>query len=387
VRIKHWIATSVFLISSLFLLSQEEQYFSGLSGSIDLDHLADFMIDGPYGDKNYQFAMRGTIHGNVGGLDVLFVPKIRQWIDNRMIFPFLDELLYRPDISRHQISLILEGFTPAYISDETELYPFAVSEGYSLTDDRPFSSFFGLKFSKDYHGHRIQAKSARKMDIKINTSLAIGFAGTGLINELQAALHRSDSFGASRPEPNLWKRDSSKDIPTGEVLPSGFPLVMYSVEAQANLFRPVSFLQVDGLGRVDAGYQTGLAAGLEIGKTKKGMRTLSSERYSNTVSPVPFLRSKELVAFNFVAGAQAEFVLYNSHLNGLFSILDRHHIGFHETKRFVFEGYASANVQLLRSVEVHVGLNARTAEFKNASRDIYYWMTLGAKLLMPRFGY
>lgn len=386
-KIKYSIITIALLFYGAFLGAQEEQYFSGISGSLDLDHLADYTIEGPFGDKNYQFAMQGTIHGRVADEDLLFVPRLRDLIDRWAVFPYLDKLLYRPDASQHQLSLILEGFTPAFVSDETPLYPFAVADGYRLADDRPFSSFFGLKFSKDYHGHRIQAKSARRMDVKISTSLSIGVAGSGLVNAFQKVLHENDAFGTSRPVPNLWKRDETKDISSGEVLPSGFPLLMYSVSAQAVLFKPVSFLQVDGLGRVDLGYQTGLAMGLEIGKTKKGVKTLSSERYSNTVTPALLHRSKEYFAFNFVVGGQARFILYDAHLNGLYNISDRHHISFYDTKKFVFEAYASANVQVLRSVEVYVGINGRTAGFKNARRNQFYWMSIGAKLLMPRFGF
>lgn len=369
------------------LSAQEEQNFSGISGSIDMDHLADFAVEGPYGDKNYQYAMRASFHGSFAGQDILQVPRLRDWLDSRLVFPYFDKLLYRPDASQHQLTLMLEGFTPAFISDMTELYPFAVSNGYSLEKDRPFSSFFGVKFSKDYIGHRIQAKSARRMDMKVSTGLAIGVAGTGMVDYFQNALHGNDAFGTSRPIPNLWRKDEAKDLPTGEVLPAGFPLFLYTVQAQTALFKPVSFFQVDAVGRVDLGYQTGTAIGIELGKSKKGSSTLSTERYTNTVSPVAFYRSKDYLAFNFTAGAQAKFVLYNAHLNGLYNILDRHYLSFHDMRKFVFEAYASANVQLLRSVEVFVGFNARTAEFKAARRDYYVWMTVGAKILMPRFGF
>lgn len=375
------------LLALNYAYTQEEQIFSGLSGSMDLDHLADFAVEGPFGDKNYQLSMRGTLHGRFAGESYMLVPQLRDWLDRQIIFPYLDKLLYRPDASQHSLSIILEGFTPAFVSDETELLPFAVADGYSLSTDRPFSSFIGVKFSKVYIGNRIQAKSARRMDLKVNTSLSLGFAGTGIIDKIQRGIHGNESFGTSRPIPNLWERDSSKEIPTGEVLPSGFPLPMYSVHAQAVIFKPVSFLQVDAVGRVDLGYQTGMAMGVELGKAKKGARTLSTDRYSNAVSPIPFHRSKQYLAFNFTVGAQARAVLYNAHLNGLYSLLDRHFISFHDMRKFVFEGYASANVQLLRSVEVSLAFNARTAEIKNSRRNQFYWISLGSKILMPRFGF
>jgi hypothetical protein len=380
----------LFFICSLCTASlyAQERDIAGFELVLDQDHYADFLLPSvlPQG-RNYTIGGRVTVFGYKTDNDKLGLPYVRKQIEGFVVKPILKDLQFRLEQLRHDISFIANGFTPTHISDETSVYNVDRRDtGYELAADRPFSSFTGFRSTRRYEGSRITATTGRKIDYALNSSFTFGVAGLGLTELVQKFFHGIDNFGTSRPVPTLWETDETKDIPTGQALPAGFPLFMYSLSVESVVFRYKKILQLQLRPDVNIGYYTNVGFGFDIGKVMKGEKFIDNLGYTDTNNFSILSVADDYFAYSLVAGGSARIVLYNAHINGLYGLGDRHFIPFNNTRKIVLEGYVGAKMQFIKYLELTASLSTRTPEIKSTNEQRnHYWATLSLKVLLNEY--
>jgi len=383
---------SLIFLFTLFLFTttaeSQERDISGFELALDQDHYADMLVPSVRKQgRNYTIGGRITVFGYDTDSDKLGLPFIRKRIEEFVVTPILKDIRFRQEELRHDISFIANGFTPTHIADDTGAY--AVDrrdEGYSLAADRPFSSFTGFRSTRRYEGNKLIATTGRKIDYALNSSFTFGVAGLGLTEFVQKLLHGIDNLGTSRPEPNLWKTDDTKSIPTGQALPPGFPLFMYSLSVESVVWKYRKILQLQLRPDVNIGYYTNVGFGFDFGKVMKGEKFIDNLGYTDTNNFSILSAADTYFAFSLVAGGSARVVLYNAHINGLYGLGDRHYIPFDDTRKIVLEGYVGGKVQVLRLVELMGSLSTRTPEIKSTNKQRnHFWATLSLKVLFNEY--
>ena len=379
----------ILVVSVLFTreaLSQERD-ISGFELALDQDHYADFLSPNVMPQsRNYTIGGRITVFGYDTDSDKLGLPFIRKKIEGFVVVPILKDLKFRQEQLRHDISFIANGFTPRHISDETSAFTAETRDGYSIAADRPFSSFTGFRSTRRYEGNKLVATTGKKIDYALNSSFTFGLAGLGLTDLVQTFFHSIDNFGTSRPVPNLWDRDSLRPFPTGQALPAGFPLFMYSLSVESVVFRYKKIFQVQLRPDVNIGYYTNVGFGFDLGKVMKGEKFIDNLGYTDTNNFSILSVADGYFAFSLVAGGSARVVLYNAHVNGLFGLGDRHFIPFDDTRRIVLEGYVGGKVQFIRYVELMASLSTRTPEIQSTNEQRnHFWATLSLKVLLNEY--
>ncbi len=377
------------MMMSFASLSGQERDIAGFEITLDQDHLADFVQEATpvmLLGRNYTIGMRVSVFGYDTDNDILGLPWVRKKIEGFAVEPILDDLGLHVEQLRHDIAFIANGFTPQHISDEIVAFDIAVSDGYNLSADRPFSSFFGFRSSRRYEGTKIGATTGKRRDYALNSSFTFGIAGVGVPELMQRFFNGIDNFGATRPVPNLWDRDSSRSIPTGQALPFGFPLPMYSLSVESVIWKPIKTFQLQLRPDINVGYYTNLGLGFDVGKVMIGERFIDNLGYTDTNNFSVLTIAKGHFAYSLVAGGSARLVLYNAHINGLFGIGDRHFIPFGDTRKIVLEGYAGGKVQLFNYVEFTASISTRTPEIKSTNDQLlHYWATLTMKVLLNEY--
>ena len=369
------------------LVQSQERDISGFELALDQDHYADFLSPNvTKQSRNYTIGGRITVFGYNTNNDKLGLPFVRKKIENFVVVPILKDLKFRQEQLRHDISFIANGFTPRHISDDTAVFRTETAEGYSIAADRPFSSFTGFRSTRRYEGNKLVATTGRKIDYALNSSFTFGLAGLGLTELVQTFFHSVDNFGTFRPVPNLWETDSSRPIPTGQALPAGFPLFMYSLSVESVVLKYKKIFQVQLRPDVNIGYYTNVGFGFDLGKVMKGEKFIDNLGYTDTNNFSILSVADGYFAFSLVAGGSARVVLYNAHINGLFGLGDRHFIPFDDTRRIVLEGYVGGKVQFIRYVELMASLSTRTPEIQSTNEQRnHFWATLSLKVLFNEY--
>ncbi len=381
----------IFLVLSFLLFiasetSAQERDFSGGEVAFDQDHYADFLSTGLKTTRNYSIGIRVTLFGYEMDNDKLGLPYVRRQIDEFLIKPYLESIGFRHEKELHDLTFIANGFMPLHISDETEIFQLRHGNDYLLSADRPFSSFTGFRSTKRWEGNKIFATSARKMDFAVISTFSFGFAGFGIAEAMQEFFHSNDSFGTSRPVPSLWERDPSKDYPTGQVFRAGFPLFMYTMSAEAVVWKPIKTFQFQLRPDFNIGYYTNFGLGFDFGKVMKGEKFIDNLGYTDSNNASILSVANDYFAYSLVAGGTARFVLYNAHLNGLFGLSSGHYIDFENTRHVVLEGYLGAKVQILNLLEVMASVTTRTPEIKSTNeQELHFWATLSAKFILNSY--
>jgi len=377
-----------FVFLFLFSLSShsQERDFSGAEIALDQDHYADFLRSGVNTFRNYSIGFRVTLFGYEMDNDKLGLPYVRRQVDEFLVKPYLRSISFRPDKEYHDFSFIANGFMPLHINDEEELYDIWVNMGYSLATDRPFSSFTGFRSTKRFEGNKIFAKSARKMDFAVISTFSFGVAGLGIASALQDFFHGNSYFGTERPVPNLWQKDDTKPHPTGQVLGPGFPLFMYTVSAEAVVWKPIKTFQFQLRPDFNLGYYTNFGLGFDVGKVMKGEKFIDNLGYTDTNNASILSVGSGYFAYSLVAGGTARFVLYNAHINGLYGLSRGHYIPFADTQHLVLEGYIGAKVQIMNYVELMASVTTRTPEIKSTNeQQLHHWATMSMKVLLNSY--
>lgn len=362
------------------LLVAQENDLSGIELSIDQDNMADFRRAKPYADNNHTISLRLGFYGALANHTYLGLPWVRQKADGFLVDKLLSKIRFIEDRESHNFAFIANGFSPSYISDETAAYDTASGLGYSLANDRPFSSFTGFRSTRRLEGLKRMVHSAYVIDFGVNTSFTFGLASFGLAQSLDNLL------GSRRANANLWDRDSTKPYPSGQVIPKALPVFMYSISAEAVVLKPLRKIVLQVRPELNLGYYTNIGIGVDFGKVMNVEKLVDNLSYTDTNNPSLLKVNDDNLSFSIVAGGTARAILYNAHINGLYGRSAGHYISFSDTRKLMLEGYIGVKVQLLKKVEITFSLNQRTSEFKNGISRNPLWGTLGLKYLIADEG-
>lgn len=360
--------------------SQAQQLgFSGVEISVDQDRFADFLRDSLLEDNNHTVALRLGFYGAHANSYYLGLPWIRENIDAF----YLDNMLYNRGFNleniSHNFAFIISGFSPSFISDETDFFDANLRAGYDLTQDRPFSSFTGFRSTRRLEGNKLFAHSAFRLDMAITTSFTFGFMSMGIVQGVE------NLFGGRRPEAVLWDRDKSKSYPTGQTMRKGMPVFMYSMSYESVVLRPLRKIVVQVRPEINLGYYTNVGFGIDIGKVMNVEKNIDNLGYTDTNNPSLLKVNNENIALGISAGGTVRAVLYNAHLNAFYN--DRtHHVSFADTRKIVLEAYIGAKIQILKKIEFSMSINRRTSEFSLEQKKSPFWGTLGMKYLIAPEG-
>ena len=361
-------------------IAAQEYDLSGFEISIDQDFLADFLRDSTEVSDNHTVALRLGFYGALADEPILLLPVARDFIDGLVLDRILYNSGFRETRRSHSFHFTINGFSPAHISDEIPEFQNALADGYSLDQDRPFSSFTGFRSTRRLEGNKLFVHSARQLDLSINTSFTFGFASLGLAQAFE------NLFGSGRPDGNLWDKDENKPYPTGQVNFFPMPLFMYSLSAEAVVWRPLKKVIFQLRPELNLGYYTNIGIGFDIGKVMNVESTIDNLAYTDTHNPGVLVVNNEHLSFAINAGGTIRAVLYNAHLSGWFGWRDDYHIGVGDTKKIVMEAYAGAKLQLFKKIEINFSVNTRSAEFNGAQSRSNLWGTLGMKYLLAEEG-
>lgn len=371
------------IVAALFFVTQQHAQENDLAGfelSIDQDCFADFVRDTTEIDRNYTIGLRLGFYGALANHDYLGLPWVRKRIDGFLLDRILESSGFYEESESHNFVLTINGFTPSHISDETPEFAQAVSEGYQLSGDHPFSSFTGFRSTRRLQGIKRFVHSAKTMDLAINSSFTFGFASFGFAKGLD------NLFGGDRPDAILWDRDENKDYTNGQAMPSPFPLFMYSLSAEAVVWQPLKKVLLQVRPELNLGYYTNIGIGIDFGKVMNVDRHIDNLSYTDTNNPGLISVNDEALGFSFVGGATVRAVLYNAHVNGIFGWNKGHYFPLGETKKIVAEAYAGIKLQFVSKVEFNFSVNYRTSEFTSIVIRKPLWGTLGFKYLLDAPG-
>ncbi len=368
------------------LSAQRQMDFAGIEISVDQDAFADWVRKNveegsqmPYFDKNYTTALRLGFFGEYANSYYLGLPWVRERIDY-----LIDNLLYKKDfrqkVESHSFVFIANGFSPTHISDEVAGFESAVANGYSLAVDRPFSSFTGFRSSRRLEGTKRFVHSARLYNLGVNTSFSFGLGGTGLARGID------NLFGFKRPDGNLWRRDESKNYPTGEVIKNVLPLVQYSLSSELAIWTPIRKVVFQIRPEINLGHYTDLAFGIDFGKVMNVEGVIDHLAYTDVNNPSNASVNDDDLGFSFVGGITGRAVLYNYHLNGVYGKSKGNYYSFGDTRKFIYEAYVGIKLQILQKVDLIYTINTRSSEFKSDFKQRNTWGTLTFKVLIGPAG-
>jgi len=372
----------VIILALLFLqVKAQQSYIAGFEMSVDQDYFSDFLRDENNENRNYAISLRLGIYGEIADNIYLGLPWVRQKVDGFLIDNILYNSGFREETESHNFVFITNGFSPSLISDEVAGFQLAVDGGYDLATDRPFSSFTGFRSTRRIQGSKRFAHTARQLDLAITSSFTFGFASLGLVQGVE------NIFGKNRPDANLWDRNDDASYPTGQVMRAPSPMFMYSISAEAVIWKPIKKVLVQVRPEVNLGYYTNIGVGIDFGKVMNVDRHVDNLSYTDTNNPGLISVNNENIGFSLVAGLTSRVAFYNAHVNGYYGLSKGDNFrSFGGLRKFVFEGYIGAKLQLFKKVEFNFSINQRTTEFTNAPRPRPMWGTFGVKYLMAPEG-
>lgn len=375
----------LYLIAFLFIcfgnnLYSQENDLAGFEISIDQDNFADIVRDTIEADRNYAISLRLGFYGALANHDYLGLPWVRKTVDEFLLDKILYNSGFQEESRSHNFVFTINGFSPSHISSEAPEFQEALDQGYLLSGDHPFSSFTGFRSTRRIQGIKRIVHSAKAIDLAVNSSFTFGFASFGMVKSIE------NLFGGNRPDGNLWSRDPNNPDPTGQAMPSPFPMFMYSLSAEAVVWQPIKKVLVQVRPELNLGYYTNIGIGLDIGKVLNVERHVDNLSYTDTNNPGTLSVNDGALGFSLVAGGTVRAVLYNGHVNGIFGLNKGHYFSFGETKKIVAEAYAGFKLQFVSKVEFNFSINYRTSEFTGLISRNPIWGTIGLKYLLDAPG-
>ena len=245
-------------ISTLQSVAQQEG-LTGVEISLDQDRFADFLRDSIVEDNNHAISLRIGIYGKHANSYYLGLPWVREFIDALYLDSNLDKRGFNLESISHNFTFTVNGFSPRLISDETPLFDESIANGYSLAQDRPFSSFTGLRSTRRLEGNKLFAHSAFQLDMAVTTSFSVGLMSLGLAQGVENLL------GGNRPDAVLWDRDDNEDYPTGQAFRKALPIFQYSISFESVVLRPLRKVVIQARPEVNLGSYTNIGFGIDIG--------------------------------------------------------------------------------------------------------------------------
>ena len=370
----------VLAFSTFSFMSAQENYLTGIELSIDQDHLGDLVVGDPLYDRNYTIGFRLGFYGEYANSTYLGLPFIREKVDGFLIDNLLWNMGFQYDQVSHNFTFEVNGFSPMHVNDTIPEYEMAVGNGYSLSQDRPFSSFTGFRSTRRLQVYKYIPHSAGRLDLAVNSSFTFGFMSLGLAGSLD------DLFGASRPDPILWSNDNSNPNPTGQLMPGGFPVFMYAISAEAVVWRPIKKVLFQLRPEISLGSYTNVGVGLDFGKVMNVERHIDNLSYTDIHNPGLLVVSDEYIGLSLVGGVMARAVFYNAHLDRLITSKQDEYESLMNTKTLVFEGYVGVKLQLFKKLEFNFSINRRSSEISSPFSRAATWGTFGMKYLLAESG-
>lgn len=374
---------SIFLLVFLFSIDDihgQEEEWSAIELSMDQDFFADFLHDDPVEAYNYTAALRIGIYGEKANHRYLGLPWVRQKVDSWLVDRIVDYSDLRWEKESHNFVFTVNGFSPAFISDQTDLFWDTLAQGYRLEDDLRFASFTGFRSSRRIELSKSIAHYASQFDLAVTTSFTFGVASLGVIRGVENVL------GSNRPDGNLWKRDEDKVYPTGQLNHTMAPLFMYSVSVENVLWRPFKRVLLQWRPEVNLGYYTDVGIGLDFGKVMNTDRFIDNLAYTDTHNPGLVSISDKEFAFSLVGGAVVRAVFYNAHVNGMFGWNKGQEYAWGESRRYLIEGYVGMKMQFFHKLEVNFSINTRSPALVDTEAPFATWGTVGLKWLLAAAG-
>jgi len=370
----------IFCITTVTITAQEN-YLSGVEVSIDQDYFADFLRNQNNENRNYATSMRIAVFGEIAENTYFGLPWVRRAVDGFLIDRVLYNRGFREERESHSFSFEINGFSPSLISDEVPGFNTAIAGGYSLESDRPFSSFTGFRSTRRLEGNKLFVHTTQQVDLAFTTSFTAGFASLGIIQGIE------NLFGSNRPDANLWDRNDDAPYPTGQLVLSPIPMLMYSVSVEAVVWRPIKKVLLQVRPEINLGYYTNVGIGFDFGKVMNVERHIDNLSYTDNNNPGLVVVNNESFGISIAAGGTARFVLYNEHINGLYKwSKGDNYISFGDTKKIVLEGYVGVKIQFAKKIELNFSINQRSSEFSNSLRSQPMWGTFGMKYLLGEEG-
>jgi hypothetical protein len=361
------------------VFSQEER-ITAFELSVDQDNFVDFLHDDPEEAYNYTVGLRLGIYGELANHVYLGLPFVRQIVDEFLIDRLVDNTMLRRQKESHNFVLTINGFSPTFISDETQIFMDTMAAGYSLENDLPFSSFTGFRSTRRLELSKAIAHIAGQLDVAVNSSFTIGFASLSLASGVE------NLFGGNRPDAVLWKRDDNKPYPTGQLNHAMVPLFMYSLSVETVVWRPVRKVLLQVRPEFNLGYYTDIGIGLDFGKVMNSNRFIDNLSYTDTNNPGMVSVNTEDISFSLVAGGAVRTVLYNAHYHGFFGWNKREEWAWADTERFLLEGYVGLKLQFYKKVELNFSINTRSPALNIPDTKYNTWGTFGLKYLLGEQG-
>ncbi len=369
----------VSLLLPSFIFAQEED-ITGYEISLDQDFLSDFLHDDPHEAYNYATGLRLGFYGDLANHNYLGLPYVRRFIDRFLIDPIINRVGFRDEDVSHNFVLTINGFSPRFISDETQVFMDTLSNGYALENDIPFSSFTGFRSTRRVEANKMFAHSTTQFDMAFTSSFTFGFMSLGLTQGID------NLFGASRPSAVLWDQDDMVNYPTGQLNHTMAPVFLYSLSMETVLWRPLRKVMLQVRPEINLGYYTDIGVGVDFGRVMNTNRFIDNLAYTDTHNPGLISVSNEDMDFSLVGGAVVRAVFYNAHYNGLFGWNRLDALDWGETKPYLLEAYLGAKLQFVKKIELNFSVNWRSSILKTDQARHASWGTLGFKYLIGEEG-
>ncbi len=375
----------LFLLLSLYICitpcqAQDEEPITAYEFSMDQDFLADFVHDDPEEAYNYTAGLRLGIYGELANHPYLGLPYVRQKLDGWLIDPLINLFSFWHEEKSHNFVMTINGFSPRFISDETQLFIDTTANGYQLQQDLPFSSFTGFRSSRRIEADKVFAHTRTAIDYAFTSSFSFGFTSLGLTRGVE------NLFGARRPNGNLWKKNDQAPYPTGQLNHTMVPLFMYSLSMETVLWRPIKKVMLQVRPEINLGYYTDVGIGFDFGKVMNTNRFIDNLSYTDTNNPGLVSISNEDMSFSLVCGGVIRAVFYNVHYHGMFGWNRLEEYAWADTKKYMLEGYVGAKLQFIKKLEFNFSVNTRSPMIKGEQGKYNTWGTLGFKYLIGEEG-
>lgn len=371
----------LFCVLSITMLRSQENDLSGIEISMDQDAFADAVRStDTLSDRNYAIGLRVGIYGAWANHVYLGLPFVRQKMDGFILDRLLEKGGFIQESKSHNFVFTINGFSPSHVNDTDSLYRRDVRLGYDHSLDRPFSSFTGFRSSRRLQGRKRFVHSAYTYDLAVTSSFTFGFASFGMAGGMDNWM-RGD-----RNKATLWERDEEKDFPTGQILPKGLPIFMYSISGEAVLFQPLRKVLLQFRPEINLGYYTNIGIGVDLGKVMNVDRHIDNLAYTDTHNPSLLSVNNDNLSLSVVGGGAIRAVFYNAHINGLYGRSKGHFYTFKEMRKFLWELHAGVKIQLLKKAEITWSVSRRSSEIKGPISRSPLWGTINLKYLIAPEG-
>ena len=278
-------------------------------------------------DRNYTMGFFLSVGGGskLNSKYWLGLPYIRKHTLDKLVDKGLSSIfspiLFAGAREQYRFEVYGTAFTPEQLSDTTADFSQKIMEGYRLEDDRPFSFVFG------FTSERIKEIYERRLnlfwpdDLQVTSGFSFALYGTGIGDWFQSFVHENNCFGSTRPVPLLWKSDTSKPYPTGQIKRKAIPTFLFynKLEKPLAILEKGNFRLITSLhNEVYLGYLTNTSFGGSFAFGKFQRRFTYASNIANTGIGLFPAFARSVGGWSIIGGYNLRFVGYNGHLSNIF---------------------------------------------------------------------